>query len=392
MKNMQNSNLKKFKDNLQNFTLENKITIAYSGGTDSSFMLDLFVKAGFEVKLAYLNHMIRDDFEKEEEFVKGKAEKLGLELILKRVDIKKIASERKIGLEEAGRCERYTFFESLNEIVATAHNLDDNVETFIFRLLRGSSINGLKGIPDKRDNFIRPILNFSRYQIEKYLKENKIEYFKDYSNFDKKFTRNRIRHELFPIFESINPQFRDKIVNFMNDLKGIKIDSSFLQENNIDRNKLKNIENILQKDGSCTLDLSKDRVIKKIYDKIIIEDRDKEVLEEKTLKINSSVKFGKYVIKAEIVDEIEESNNTFYCQFVDNFTVRVREPGDFIYQKGMEGRKKLKNLFIDKKIDRFTRDKLPIVCYKNEVIWIAGIVGSEKFRYKSGKIVKLSLI
>tara|TARA_B100000965_G_C19603558_1_gene764667 strand:+ start:12532 stop:13716 length:1185 start_codon:yes stop_codon:yes gene_type:complete len=389
-----NKVLNDFKHNLSKFNLNREVVIAFSGGSDSSFMLDLFLRLGYKIELAYVNHMLRKDSEAEEEFVKKVAEVNNLTIHVKRVDVSKFAKERKIGIEEAAREVRYDFFNSLKGTIATAHNLDDNLETFIFRLIRGSSINGLRGIPEVRDKYIRPILTFSKRVILNYLHEYGIKYVDDYSNRTNDFTRNKIRNKIFPLFEEINSGFRSKIANFMNDLKEIELDeySSLIKEQGMNRRKMNQIKKIKDRNGSLSLDISKDRVLRKVYDEIYIENRKNTKPVETSIVLGGSVEFGECKIDAEVVEKVtEDSDRVCHIEYLEGMKVRSRKPGDSFYQKGLDGRKSLKKFLIDRKVNRFVRDNIPIITYNNEIVWVAGYVVSEKFRPKDGKIIRLSL-
>ena len=208
---------------------DDKVLIAFSGGPDSVFLFyclnSLKEEFNLEIELVYVNHNLRDDVELDVSFVKEFSQKHNLKFYIKEVNIQKLMKEHKLSEEEAGRYGRYKVFSdivkenNLNKI-ATGHNMDDNVETFIFRMLRGTALNGLKGIPVKRGDIIRPILDFKKEEIVKILDESHERYRIDSTNLETKYTRNKIRNLIFPLFSEINPLFKDKILNLINEIKG----------------------------------------------------------------------------------------------------------------------------------------------------------------------------
>jgi len=192
---------------------DSRILLAVSGGIDSVVMAHLFVEAGYDCAIAHCNFQLRgEDSEQDQEFVETLAHYLEIAVYVKRFDVEAEMKEQGISLQMAARNLRYTWFEQVlleNELdlVATAHNKNDAVETFFLNLSRGSGIRGLKGIAPGRDKIIRPLLFASRSQIEHYQKTHKIEFREDRSNQETKYQRNKIRHDVLPVMEQINPGF-----------------------------------------------------------------------------------------------------------------------------------------------------------------------------------------
>lgn len=215
----------KVKKTIQKYNLiqaKDKIVLGVSGGPDSLFMLQILNKLKeelkFDIVVAHINHMLREEAESEEEFVKAFCQKIDIEFYSKRIDVEKYANNNKIGLEEAGRKVRYEFFEEIKEKtnsnkIAIAHNKNDKVETIIMHLLRGSGISGLQGIePIKEGKIIRPIIEIERGKIERYCEENQLEPCIDKSNFENKYTRNKIRNVVIPyIKQEFNPNIVETI-------------------------------------------------------------------------------------------------------------------------------------------------------------------------------------
>lgn len=203
------------------------IVVGESGGPDSMTLLSILLKLKEEFNLkiyvAHVNHMLRENAIKDEEYVKEFCKKNNIEIFIKKANISEIAQKEKIGLEEAGRNVRYNFFEEVlknteSNKIAIAHNLNDKVETIIMNTLRGSGVSGLKGIEAKRKKYIRPLIEIERYEIEKYCIENEINPRHDESNDDNTYTRNKIRNIIIPY---IRNEFNPNIIKTLNRLSEI---------------------------------------------------------------------------------------------------------------------------------------------------------------------------
>ena len=206
-----------------------KIVIGVSGGPDSITLLNMLIDIKqektikFDIVVCHVNHMIRKEAIEDEEYVIKFCKKYNIECFIKRIEIEKEAKEQKIGTEEAGRKARYKFFNEIlkktsSNKIATAHTANDNAETVLMNILRGSGSNGLKGIEPKRDNLIRPLIECNREEIEKYCKEKALNPRIDKTNFENKYTRNKIRNLLIPyIKENFNPNIIETI-NRLSDL------------------------------------------------------------------------------------------------------------------------------------------------------------------------------
>ena len=204
------------------------IVIGVSGGPDSMTLLNILnnLKEKLNIKLyvAHINHSIRKEADEETEYVKDFCKKIDVEFFAKKVKVEEIAKELKIGTEEAGRNIRYEFFEEVAHTVgankiATAHNLNDNAETVLMNIIRGTSVSGLKGIDKVRDGkYIRPIIECSRAEIEDYCKEKNLNPRYDKSNNENIYTRNKIRNLLIPFLQK---EFNPNIVEGINRLSQI---------------------------------------------------------------------------------------------------------------------------------------------------------------------------
>lgn len=210
-----------------------KIVLGVSGGPDSISMLDILNsikdEIGFEIYVAHINHLIREEAIDDEKYVEEYCKKNNIEFFAKRIDVLKIAYAQKIGTEEAGRKARYEFFEEIYSKVgankiAIAHNKNDKTETIIMHLLRGSGLSGLKGIEPIRDNkYIRPLIECERSEIEKYCDENNLNPRIDKTNFENEYTRNKIRNIVIPY---IKKEFNPNIVETLDRLSEVATDES----------------------------------------------------------------------------------------------------------------------------------------------------------------------
>ena len=205
-----------------------KVVIGVSGGPDSITLLNVLnkfkEKLNIKIYVAHINHSIRKEADEETEYVREFCKKIGVEFFFKKIDVEQEAKKLKIGTEEAGRNIRYAFFEEVAKKVgankiATAHNSNDNAETVLMNIIRGTSISGLKGIEKMRDNkFIRPLIETTRDKIEEYCKIEKLNPRYDKSNKENVYTRNKVRNLLIPY---IQKEFNPNIIEGINRLSNI---------------------------------------------------------------------------------------------------------------------------------------------------------------------------
>lgn len=401
----------------RNLISENdKILIAFSGGPDSMFLYyilkTLQKEYNLKISLIYINHNLRDDVDNDIKIVTKFAKENGIKLYIKNIDVKKYAKENKKSIELAARELRYEIInKTLIEIeynkIATGHNLDDNVETLIFRLIRGTSTKGLKGIPIKRGNIIRPILHFEKTEIIKFLNEKNIEYVNDYTNLENDYTRNYIRNKIFPMFSNINLNFKVKINELIEEMNYDKISENKIAlikmlENKkvkLSREKINNIynslydtEDNLKKEGTKEFEIGEDYILRKEYDKIEILKKEKKKInfENEIVKINTLKKWNSFEIGIfddrvkNLINIHEKFKNDFKMKFykininekIGEIDIRSRNDGDRIKLKNI-GYKKIKKILIDKKISKLERDRIPLILHKKEILAIGNISISE---------------
>ncbi len=435
--------------------LENKlineyenVVVGVSGGPDSMALLYLLLKIrekfDFNIIVAHVNHGVRGvEASEDESFVKRKTEDLNLPYYSRTVDMIAYGREKGITAEEAGRELRYGFFrEILSNLgggkIAVAHNRNDQAETLLMRIFRGTGIDGLRGMEFKTGDIIRPILNISREDIEKYIEVNSIETVLDKTNLMPIYTRNKIRLELIPYIEK---NFNPNIINTLWRLSQTSLmDSKFLDNYSQDKYKLllkyKDINCIiLDADLFKKLDKSiKYRVIRRSIEDIAgniqgfgeqhiasivnlfetgetgkethlpnnivakIDYNDLKIYRdilEKTedfickldLGVNDfpilGYRFNLEILSKEELKDISKKKEIKIFDFdkiKGNLYLRNRRNGDRFIPFGMLGSKKLKDYFIDEKISRSKRDKIPLIVDEENILWVVGYRTSEIYK------------
>lgn len=237
-----------------------KIVIGVSGGSDSITLLYLLnkYKEKFKIKLyvCHINHKIREDSTIDEQYVENMCSKMNVPFYKKRVQVEQIAKENKMGTEEAGRIIRYEFFreiakkENANKI-AIAHNMNDNAETMLLNLIRGTGLSGLEGITPKENNIIRPLINSKKTDINNFCKENNIEYKIDSTNKQNIYRRNIIRNEVIPKLEEINPNIVETLSRTS---KIIKQNNTFIKETT--KSEYKKITHIISNEEKTHIEIN----------------------------------------------------------------------------------------------------------------------------------------
>lgn len=435
------------------------VLIGFSGGPDSIFLFHnlrlLKEILSFNLYASHINHMYRgEDADHDENFVRTICEKYGIELFVKRKNASDYANELKVTEEEAGRILRYDFFrENLEEVgggkIAVAHNLNDQAETVLQRIIRGTGIDGLGAMSYEKQNLIRPILNIQRCEIEKYLYQNNYDFCTDKTNSQAIYGRNKIRLNLIPYLEKefnsniqntlfrmskvmekdskiiekyINLKFLDVLVNkdenqiILDLYKSKKMED--YEAGRVVRHALEllkgNTNNIEMKhiDYACELikvgetgkkiNLSEGFIIEISYNNIIIrkmveklENFKYNIILEQPLYIKETGK----IIVCRVLDVSEYNPNDKksisidYSIVMGNLTIRNRKNGDSIIPCGMAGSKKLKDIFIDMKVPVDERDKKLIIHDEHNILWVEGyrIHNSYKVSSSTIKILNISI-
>ncbi len=414
------------------------VIVGFSGGADSTALLYILDRLkdmlGISIYACHIHHGIRG-FEADEDlnFVESFCKKRNIEYKIYMENIPKFAKEKSLSLEEAGRIKRYADFFDLattlekkrnkNIKIAIAHNKNDNVETIILNLLRGSGLKGLAGISLKRKNIIRPLLDTKRSDIEILLKDKNINYRTDSTNLSDDYTRNIIRHKIINIFtEQINAASIDHIIRgakfigeadefivaeakkleedlFIyedNKLVGFKFEKlkneakilrtyfirSFLAQilkklKDIEFVHIEKIDELIFMDTGKSLNLPYNLKLYKNYNSII-QVNERKVFVDKNLNLSGLFSLRVFESEDFEIPDLKYTKYIDYDRIIEPLSFRVRQSGDYIYIKN--GKKSVKAFMIDEKIEKNSRDEIPLVCIKNDIIWIVGKRLSEAYK------------
>lgn len=433
--NMVNNNLiskiRVFFDTLSIDLKDKGICVCLSGGADSvALLLSLTTVSkyyGFNVYACHFNHMIRGyEADKDEEFCKSLCEKIGIKLYCGRDDVPAYARLNKISMEDAARQCRYAFFEriySKNNIdfCATGHNMNDNAETLIFNLIRGSGINGASAIPPINGHIIRPFLNVKRDEIESFLSDLDQEFVTDSTNLSDDYTRNNIRHNIIPAMEKINPSLVDTLSRFIvsnradrdyfeneivdlldsdlrnlhralrsrvifkkfNDFSGeflnnallCEIEKAILSDTRIVLPINNNTEAIVQNGNVCFY--NKCDVDSLNYPEVTLNYGDNLIFSDKVIISISNTKDN----ESKKINKISTSDLISFDNIYGELRVRNRLIGDKICIRGVN--RTLKKLFIEKKIPKEYRNIIPILCDDKGIIYVPFVGISDRVYTKN---------
>jgi len=427
-----------------------KVLVGLSGGADSVMLLvalcslrDCF---GFELHAAHVNHGIRgQEADEDQEFCKKMCAKYGVDFHTTYFDIPYIASVLKTSEENAGRIKRYEYFNSLclangfNKI-AIAHNMNDSVETTIINMIRGCALNGLCGIKPVNKNIIRPMYNIERKEIEEYLLANSIIYCTDKTNFSDEYTRNKVRNNLIKTMSQINPSV---VRTIFSNTKALRSDDEFMwlqaeslncvyrdcddviidrpifdnQHISIKRRIVylafslllgsaqniegKHVDILLQHLTSgkrYNMPMGVTATI--AFDKIILSNATPVTQSfEYKIKPGDIIKFNEFAAcKISFAPKAEFKNtDTLYIDYdkIENdLILRSRRDGDKVIPYGMNGSKKLKNLFCELKIAADERDSVPILCDGDTIVAVVPYRISELYKvtHATKRILKIQII
>lgn len=417
------------------------VILGVSGGADSVCLLiilnELSRQMQLELTVVHVNHGLRGIEAWEDcEFVRQLCKKLQVEFREFTFDAAGIAKSRKISVEEAGRCIRYETFEQVRQEkkaskIAVAHNKNDNAETILLSLFRGTGITGLTGIRPVREHIIRPLLCVSRAEIEEFLNAENISYRTDKSNFEDIYSRNKIRLNILPeIIEGINSQAVNHIINAGEQLReieeylevqtkkeylrlvksssvGLEIKSSGLVALDIVLQK-RIIKKAVIEAAKCAKDISGVHIMEvlnlflkhpgkqislpygvtalRTYDSVVIIEmgKEKEKQEFFAVKVSGEGKYtlpeGLGIVSISIKNRLnmKENMKELYTKCLDydkiesDLLLRTRLEGDYFIIDSFGHKKKLKSFFIDSKIPREERDKIPLLAQGSHILWIAG--------------------
>ncbi|MGL5354076.1 MAG: tRNA lysidine(34) synthetase TilS [Clostridium sp.] len=442
------------------------ILVALSGGPDSVCLLYMLhsLKNEFNLTIgvAHINHMLRgEESNGDEAYVEKICADLCIPCYIERIDIDSVAKELTISHEMAGRDERYKYFEFVSDNygynkIAIAHNANDQAETILMRMMRGTGIEGLCGIRAKRGNkIIRPILSLSRFEIEKYCSEKNLNARIDKTNLENVYSRNKVRLDILPYMKE---NFNEDIIETLNRMAGIiqkddeyinkqaniafhenceiKSNNLFINKNmfkledslvtrvikkslidysgeykNFEMKHIYDVIDLANKGTNKKIDLPNDIVAENVYGNLILKhkkniseknDTIREIIVCKEEIDNKTFDFLGYKVTIEVIknkNNIEFSNNALikhfdYDNIIEGIIIRTRKDGDKIKPLGMNGNKKVKDILINEKVPVEQRDFIPIVCFDSYISWIVGhkVSNDYKVTQKTRKIIKISFV
>lgn len=437
------------------------VVVGLSGGPDSLCLLHVLLGLreawGLKLYAAHLNHQFRGkDADDDAEYVKKICEEWNVEAFIQTINVPAYAKENGLSSEEAGREIRYRLFHDVSEKVgankiAIAHNLNDNAETVLMNLIRGSGIEGLKGIEAIRGEIIRPLINVRRDEIEAYCEKNNLSPRIDKTNLEPIYGRNRIRLELIPYIEK---NFNSNIMNTLhrlsdivaqeNDFLNKEAKNAFLEiamvgKNSIEYNinkiqsihpaimrrvirmgieelagSLKNIQyrnietlvDLLDKGTGAAVVLPNNIKAYISYDTLVLRfdtktENDRYYLELQNDKDNIAFMPG-FTVRLETIDasqikELKKDKDTVYIdksKIKQGLVLRNRMEGDVFSPIGVRGSKKLKDYFIDEKIPREDRDNILLIADGKEIVWVVEKRLSEKYKIdcNTKEAIKINII
>jgi tRNA(Ile)-lysidine synthase len=438
--------LQKFKTHIQSkfaFLENKKVLIAISGGLDSVVLHHLFHQLkSVKIALAHCNFRLRGgESDLDEKFVEKLSQKTSNQIFTIKFNTEEYAKKNKVSTQIAARELRYNWFTTLLQehkfdYVATAHHANDNFETFLINLTRGSGLEGFTGIPEINDTIIRPLLPFSRADILKYAQKNNIEWREDASNASVKYTRNKIRHQIIPILKEINPSILDSFSNTIAHLKEsqqiiedriAKISKEIISVNlsddketiHLDIEKINQLSNpkaylyqFLKEyhftEWNDIYNLLTAQSGKQVFSKThrLLKDRDYLILSQKNTSISTTVKEPftiennqselKIPLQLSIKNVLHQPTANKKIIYVDKdllkypLIVRKWKNGDYIYPKGMQGKKKLSKYFKDEKFSLIQKENTWLLCNGNDdIIWV--IQHRQDRRFSASKNTKNTL-
>ena len=379
------------------------VTCAVSGGADSMALLWgmylLREKLGITLAAAHFNHHLRgQESQRDENFVREFCDRFDIPLTVGGAAVK----AGKKGLESAAREARYAFFDTLSGKIATAHTADDNAETVLMHIVRGTGLKGLGGIAPINGRCIRPMLGCTRQQVMAFLEEYHIPFVEDSSNAEDTFLRNRLRHQVMPILKAENPRLAENMSAMAMDLrrdeaalaelaKGESCPSvtelkampsvvrsrvleRFLKENGVKEPERAHIalaeQLVFSEKPSASARFPGGVKVARRYD-CLVPEKDSEPLDTAVLPEQGSVLVQGFCVTVSPANAVVNSPDTFTVIPAGSLVLRCRQSGDEIRLAG--GTKSVKKLFIDRKIPAAQRLQIPVIADEKGVLGVYGI-------------------
>jgi tRNA(Ile)-lysidine synthase len=420
-------------DKVSNFIAKHQLTqtgkkliVGLSGGSDSIALTHILLKLGYECTAAHCNFLLRgEESERDERFVREFCRKMDITCLVKKVNTSVYAQQKGISIEMAARELRYAWFEKLRiqtdiPQVAIAHHQDDSIETILLNIIRGTGIRGLTGIAPANGHIIRPMLCLTKEEVSEYIRQNGLDYVDDSSNNENIYLRNKIRHQLLPLLEEMNPSARESIsrmsqhllqvkhiydAHIMDQKKSILIDSCIRIEALEKSSEPEAIlHEILHPFGFNTTQISliyqarnsipgkmffseTHRILKDRNSFIIsaIPDTKNEyfLIDGSSILISYPIEFQIETIEKESLTQLIKSANVIYIdkqkvQFP--LILRKWKKGDWFVPFGMNGKKKVSDYFSDQKFSILQKEECWILESEGDIIWVVGHRSDNRFR------------
>lgn len=411
------------------FLIGKRLLVTVSGGIDSMVLLHLVKKINADITVAHCNFQLRGaESDADEQFVKDYAESNQIPFFSTSFNTEAFASDYKLSIQVAARELRYKWFHELLDThkldyIVTAHHADDNLETFLIHLTRGTGLDGLTGIPKQNGKIIRPLLDFSRDEILDYAKTNNVPWREDSSNNSDKYLRNKLRHDIIPVLKELNPSFLESFKNtsdYLQQSASMADDASRIVYRKVvneeDNQKKINLTELLilpnykaylhqwlQPFGFTAwndiYDLVQTQSGKQVFSENfrLIKDRDHLLLSPKPDEtvsdeyfIPESAKEVNFPLRLSFkqVRSIADGLNTTI--FVDAkklrfpLVLRKWKEGDTFEPFGMDGHsKKVSKLFKDEKLSLIAKENTWLLCSANKIVWVVGIRQDERFKVEN---------
>ena len=402
------------------FFQKDKILVALSGGADSVALLRVLLALGYTCEAAHCNfHLRGKESDRDENFVRGLCNELDILLHVVHFDTQTYATKHRISIEMAAREMRYEWFEKLRQecdasVIAVAHHRDDSVETFLLNLIRGTGINGLKGIAPLNGHIVRPLLNVSRQDILQYLEHLHQDYVTDSTNLQDEYMRNKIRLNILPMLRELNPSVSESIAETSRRLT----DVSLIYNKEIEAGK----ERVMEKSGHILISRLMEESAPAALLFEILHPLGFNSVQVGDVFRSLSAQSGKRFVSAgwevlrdrtELIirrrkpadEEVEENvppfrlametqeimpdfviprNKNTACLDADKvvlpLTVRKWRQGDKFVPFGMKGKKKVSDYLTDRKFSLFQKENQYVVCSAARIVWLVGERSDDRFR------------
>jgi tRNA(Ile)-lysidine synthase len=415
--------VRSFVDAYQLNNVETKLLVGVSGGMDSIVLVDLLKRLRCNFSIAHMNYGLRgNDSDEDEKFVQTFAESHGIQFHLQCVDMTDLNGE---SIQMVARTKRYTWFNELvskyrYDFILTAHHLNDSFETTLLNLTKGTGIKGLTGISGQNDKILRPLINVSKEVIHEYAVQRNLAWREDVSNTESKYLRNKIRNQVIPVLNEMNPSLLETFRNTNERLIGVSqlLDQEVVR---INQNHMKSVDGVIELDLSWyDSDPMHDVLLSEILKpygasyiqskeigraisvgaifftdgyqfnvdriKLLISRREIGQIPALTIKEPGIVEWGNLMVQVESSDDLnfapgnEDSSSFDRARIAFPLTIRCWEEGDVFVPLGMKGKKKVSDFMIDNKIPLTLKKSIPLFVTRKDIFWVGGHRIDDRFK------------